>query len=99
MAGDKRGHVALCSQGPASAVMSLQLIFSLVPSCNYTLGSQRKKKKGEGEKKKSRTSCASFALGTHPHRADRCLFQPIIPPAQPSSPASFALRECFCAQS
>lgn len=78
MAGDKRGHVALCSQGPASAVTSLQLIFALVPSCNYTFGSQKEKKRGE---KKSRTSCASFALGTHPHRADRCLFQPIIPPS------------------
>lgn len=36
----------------------------------------RKKRK----KKKSRTSCAPFALGTHPCRADRYLFQPIIPP-------------------
>lgn len=43
MAGDKRRHVALCSQGPASAVTSLQLIFSLVSSCNYTFRSQKKK--------------------------------------------------------
>lgn len=45
MAGDKRRHVALCSQGPASAVTSLRLIFPLVPSCNYTFGSQEKKEK------------------------------------------------------
>lgn len=44
MAGDKRRHVALCSQGPASAVTSLQLIFPLVSSCNYTFRSQAKKK-------------------------------------------------------
>lgn len=53
MAGDKRGHVALCSQGPASAVRSLQLIFSLVPSCNYRLRSQGKKKMVEGEEKRN----------------------------------------------
>ena len=39
MAGDKRRHVALCSQGPASAVTSLWLIFPLVPSFNYTFRS------------------------------------------------------------
>lgn len=73
MAGDKRRHVALCSQGPASAVTSLQLIFPLVSSCNYTFRSQAKKKK------KSRTSCAPFALGTLPGGQPAISFSPFFP--------------------
>lgn len=62
----------------------------LVPSCNYTFGSQEKK-----EKKKSRTSCAPFALGTHPCRAERCLFQPIIPPTAKRRPHFLWSYEIF----
>lgn len=63
----------------------------LVPSCNYTFGSQEKKRK----KKKSRTSCAPFAPGTHPCRAQRCLFQPIIPPTATRRPRFLRSYEIF----
>lgn len=55
----------------------------------------RKKKEGDKKKKKSRTSCAPFAPGTHPCKADRCLFQPIIPPSAVRRPRFLCSYEIF----
>lgn len=52
-------------------------------------------RKKKGKKKKSRTSCAPFAPGTHPCRAQRCLFQPIIPPTATRRPRFLPSYEIF----
>lgn len=78
MAGDKRRHVALCSQGPASAVTSLQLIFPLVSSCNYTFRSQEKKNLGQ--------VMHPLPWGPIPGGQTAISFSPFFPPATACHP-------------
>lgn len=91
MAGDKRRHVALCSQGPASAVTSLQLIFPLVLSCNYTFGSQEKKEK----KKNLGQVVHPLPWGPIPAGQTATSFSPLFPPTAMCHPHFLCSYEIF----
>lgn len=92
MAGDKRRHVALCSQGPASAVTSLQLIFPLVSSCNYTFRSQEKKR-NLGQ------VVHPLPWGPIPGGQAAISFSPFFPLPQRATPVSSVVMKMLRAQS